>query len=60
MKKLVKKVLTWKKSNVHGYLYPFLFKIMIETVLQRCSYEKVFWKYAADLQENNHAEVWFQ
>ena len=21
---------------------------------------KVFWKYAANLQENTHAEVWFQ
>ena len=27
---------------------------------QRCSYEKVFWKYVANLQENTHAEVWFQ
>ena len=31
-----------------------------EAVLQRCSYEKVFWKYAANLQENIHAEVQFQ
>ena len=31
-----------------------------EAVTQRCSYEKVFWKYAANLQENTHAEVWFQ
>ena len=23
-------------------------------------YEKVFWKYTANLQENSHAEVWFQ
>ena len=22
--------------------------------------KKVFWKYAANLQENTHAEVWFQ
>ena len=22
--------------------------------------ENVFWKYAAPLQENTHAEVWFQ
>ena len=28
-----------------------------EAVVQRCSYEKVFWKYAANLQENTHAEV---
>ena len=31
-----------------------------EAALQRCSWEKMFWKYAADLQENTHAEVWFQ
>ena len=26
----------------------------------RCSKEKVFWKYASNLQENTHAEVWSQ
>ena len=31
-----------------------------EAAVQRCSLEKVFWKYAANLQENTHAEVWFQ
>ena len=31
-----------------------------EAALQRCSWEEVFWKYAANLQENTHAEVWFQ
>ena len=31
-----------------------------EAALQSCSYKKVFWKYAANLQENTHAEVWFQ
>ena len=30
-----------------------------EAATQRCSMKKVFWKYAANLQENNHAEVWF-
>ena len=30
-----------------------------EVALQRCSYEKVFWKYAANLQEKTHAEVRF-
>ena len=30
----------------------------METTTQRCSYEKVFWKYAANLQ-NIHAEVRF-
>ena len=28
--------------------------------LQRFSYEKVFWKYALDLQENTHAEMQFE
>ena len=31
-----------------------------EAVTQRCSYEKVFWKYAVNLQENIHAEVGFK
>ena len=31
-----------------------------EVALHRCSYKKVFWKYAANLRENNHVEVWFQ
>ena len=31
-----------------------------EAVVQRCSWEKVFWKYAANLLENIHAEVWLQ
>ena len=39
-------------------LFEYLFKT--EAVTLRCSYEKVFWKYAANLQENTHAEVWFQ
>ena len=30
---------------------------MIEAAVQRCSQEKVFWKYAANLQENAHTEV---
>ena len=32
----------------------------IELALKRCSYEKVFWEYAANLQGNTHAEVRFQ
>ena len=35
-------------------------KLKTETAIQRCSWEKVFWKYAANLQENTHAEVRFQ
>ena len=33
--------------------------VLPEAALHRCSYEKLFWKYAANLQENNRAEVWF-
>ena len=31
---------------------------MSEAAVQRCSWEKVFRKYAANLQENTHAEKW--
>ena len=31
-----------------------------EAATQRCSWEKVFWEYVANLQENTHAEVQFQ
>ena len=31
-----------------------------EAAIQRCSQEKVFWKYVANLQENTHAKVQFQ
>ena len=34
--------------------------IYSEVAIQRCSWEKVFWKYAANLQENTHTEIWFQ
>ena len=30
-----------------------------EAALYRC-YKKAFWKYAANLQKNGYAEVWFQ
>ena len=32
----------------------------IQTSLQRCSYKKVFWRYAENLQENTHTEVQYQ
>ena len=35
-------------------------KEISEAAIQRCSEKQVFWKYAADLQENTHAEVRFQ
>ena len=36
------------------------FFISSETAIQRCSYEKLFWEYAANLKKNIHAEVWKQ
>ena len=30
-----------------------------EVAFQEFSSEKVFWKYAANLPEDTHAEVWF-
>ena len=35
-------------------------KEVSEAAIQMCSWEKMFWKYAVNLQENTHAEVWFQ
>ena len=35
-------------------------KVYIEVALRRCSYEKVFLKHAANLQENTHAKKRFQ
>ena len=31
-----------------------------EAAIQRCSSEEMFWKYAANLQENTYTEMWFQ
>ena len=43
---------------------PFLFSIKadwwVEAAIKRCSCKNVFWKFAADLQENTLAEVRFQ
>ena len=35
-------------------------KAITEAAIQRCSHKTVFWKYAANLQDNTHAEVRFQ
>ena len=40
--------------------YAFAKILATEAATQRCFQEKMFWKYAANLQENSHAEVWFQ
>ena len=38
---------------------PSWYKQNLEVALQRCSQEKLFWKYEANLQENTHTEVSF-
>ena len=39
---------------------PSEFKSSKELIKFRSSDPEVFWKYAANLQENTHAKVWFQ
>ena len=34
--------------------------ITAEAVLHRYSYKNLFWNEVANLQDNTHAEVWFQ
>ena len=41
----------------HSYMYRYS---LPEAALQKCSYEKVFWKYAVKLQANTHAKERFQ
>ena len=55
----------WSVNNLLEYEKVFqIIDIVLptepEAATQRCSWEKVFWKYAANLQENTHAEVRFQ
>ena len=42
---------------IKEYLHPHDFS---EAALQTRFDKKVFWKYAANLQKNTHAEEWFQ
>ena len=35
-------------------------RIYTDAALQRCSLEKVFWKYAPNLKENTHVKVQFR
>ena len=47
-------------SNYTAIPYALVEVWTSEAALQRCSYKKVFWKYAANIQENIHGKVWFQ
>ena len=45
------------KLNIHQQQK---INLITEAAIQRWSCQKVFWKNAANLQENTHAEVQFQ
>ena len=45
-----------KKNNCKAFCITHKRK----AALQSCSLEKVFWKHAANIQENTHVEVRFQ
>ena len=55
--KLSKGLTSFRKSCNHNHVWKIE---KIEAATQRCSYEKKFWKYAENLNENTHAEVQFQ
>ena len=57
---------TWQdsKCTLEAYFEIVINKIQdlishTEAAVQKCSWEKVFWKYAANLQENTHAKLRF-
>ena len=59
--KLINTNETLKKSNKTFKIGYYLIYLQIpEAAFERCSKEKVIWKYAANLQENTHVEAWFQ
>ena len=68
-KSIKKKIMSASNTYHFGVFYfkasakcykQFEWKELSKAAIQRCSYEKVFWKYAANLQDNTHAEIWFQ
>ena len=49
----------FKPQKVDKRSYIFWSVIWREAALH-CSHKKLFWKYAANLQESTHAELWFE
>ena len=47
-------------SKNFGFLLFTFFQSSVQTQPSEVLLGKVFWKYAANLPENTHAEVWFQ
>ena len=43
--------------NNYRPIWFFVFLKKTEAALHRCSYQKMFWKFAANLQENIHTKV---
>ena len=52
--KIIKAKWRWKR------LTRLLSDLFTEASLHRCSYKMMFWRYAANIQENTHVEEWFQ
>ena len=54
--------ISWKTNLtlISVYLNIKFQLVFSEAAVQRCSQEKAFWKYVANLLENTHAEVWSQ
>ena len=64
----------WKKASLNRSVFEWVgvdgsiqeeskqsslkWSLHTQTATQRCSMKSVFWKYAVNLQENTHAEVW--
>ena len=48
-----------KSSSDRGEILLVVMLDISEVSLQRCSLDKMCWKYVANLQENIHTEVWF-
>ena len=47
---------SWIAYLIYLMMEKYLIK-RINAALHKCTFEKVFWKYAANLQENTHAYV---
>ena len=45
-----------KKSLMGNFIFFVMCQCHYQEVLQRCYYKNLYWKYAANLQENTHAE----
>ena len=49
--------MTSKRKSINNLIRTS--RVLFETAIQKCCYEKVFRKYAANLQQNTHVDVRF-